>query len=605
MEPNKRIAIGFSVSAYSLLQRLEARGHVDLIGLSPGAASQLNISAEKLLIDKPKKIFQTFWGSGSTFIVVGAIGAVVRIIAPLIADKDNDPAILVLDSRAQNIIPLLGAHKAGAEAFACSLAQDLGGNFVPTGFSRTKEILPIDSFGEAWGWKRTGDKTDWNDFMIYLSQQNQIFVEQTAGSTIWNSSKGAVNTFFSSDNRINHGNCPVLNIGSAQVQTCSWHPPILWLGIGCEKNTSPALVERAFLEAFQSSCLAKEALAGMATIDIKSNETALKILQEKESLPLRLYSSQELLGIAVPNPSEAVQAEVGTPSVAEAASLLASGNKGVLKFEKHIYRAQENEKGAVTIAIAESQNSFAPQRGQLNLVGSGPGDISFLTNDARFALSRSVVWIGYNRYLDLLEPLRRFDQVRIDSPIKNETKRCRQALQLATEGMHVALISSGDSGIYGMAGLALDLWLAKSKSERPEFKVHPGISSLQMAAAKIGAPLMHDFCAISLSDCLTSWDEIEKRIQAASCSDFVIAFYNPRSRDRDWQLQKAFEILLENRPQNTPVVLARQLGRTEEQVEVHMLDSVTIDKVDMLTILLIGNSKSCFQDGYVFTPRGY
>ncbi len=573
--------------------------------MTPSAAANLELTSEGLLIDKPQKFFENFWTSGSIFIFVGAIGAVVRIIAPWITDKDNDPAVLVIDSKAKNIVPLLGGHKSGAEEFACALANDLGSNCVFTGFSRTNEILPLDCFGEAWGWKRRGDLNSWNSLMINLGKQKKIAVKQTAGTTIWQSSKGAFDTCISASDQIKHDNIPEMKIGSEKGGFCSWHPPTLWVGIGCERNTSPSLLERSLGEAFQSAGLAKEALAGIASIDIKANEIAIKTLQTKNSLPFRLYSSKELLQVAVPNPSAAVQAEVGTPSVAEASSLLACGKRGVLKFEKHIYRAQNNEQGAVTIAIAEGKDSFAPKRGELHLVGSGPGDISFLTNDARFALSRSVVWIGYKRYLDLIEPLRRFDQVRIDSPLTNERDRCQQALQLSMEGVRVSLISSGDSGIYGMAGLALELWLAKTKSERPQFKVHPGVSSLQMAAAKIGAPLMHDFCAISLSDCLTPWEEIEKRIKAASISDFVIAFYNPRSKDRNWQLQKAFEILLENRSKNTPVVFAKQLVRSKEQVEVHMLGNFPIDKVDMLTILLIGNSKSYFTDGYVCTPRGY
>ncbi len=605
MKPNNRIAIGFSTSAYTLLKRLKARGHVNFIGITPSTAEKLNLSSEKLIIEQPHKIFKRFWNSGSTLIVVGAIGAVVRIIAPLLKDKNSDPAVLVIDSNANNIIPLIGGHNAGSEDLACALADDLGSNFICTGSSRAQEILPVDSFGKCWGWKRSGDSKTWNDLMIYLGKQEKISFEQTSGTTFWKSSKGALNTFLTSNSNINNLNAPILKICSEEAQSCAWHPPTLWVGIGCEKNTSSQLLERALNEAFHSAGLAKESLAGIATIDIKSNELAILACQEKESLPLRFYNSQELSQIVVPNPSSVVKEEVGTPSVAEAACLLASGTEGVLKYEKHIYKAQKNEQGAVTIAIAQSQEPFAPSRGELHLVGSGPGDISFLTNDARFALSRSVVWVGYKLYLDLLEPLRRFDQVRIDSFISDERQRCQQALKLATQGMRVCLVSSGDSGIYGMAGLALELWLAKAKSERPEFKVHPGISSFQMAAAKIGAPLMNDFCAISLSDCLIPWEEIKKRIKAVSKSDFVVALYNPRSKDRNWQLRKALDVFLADRPASTPIVVARQLGRDEEQIEVHTLDSCPIDKVDMFTILLIGNTKSSFQEGYVLTPRGY
>ena len=160
-----------------------------------------------------------------------------------------------------------------------------------------------------------------------------------------------------------------------------------------------------------------------------------------------------------------------------------------------------------------------------------------LTSDSRQALTRCSAWIGYGPYLNYLESIRRHDQVRIDSELTFEKDRCQHALDLAKEGVKVALVSSGDSGIYGMAGLALDLWLNERIDSRPLFQVHPGISSFQMAAAKVGAPFMHDFCSISLSDLLTPWPQIEKRIKSAAIGDFVLAIFNPKSIKRDWQLK--------------------------------------------------------------------
>ncbi len=576
-----------------------------MIALTQGAASELDLTAEEVLVDNSYEIFNRFWSSTTTFLVVGAIGAVIRIIAPLLSGKDSDPSVLVIDGRGENIVPVLGGHKGGAEEFAAQLAQDIGGKAIFTGLSRTEKLLAIDSFGGAWGWRRTGKTSDWSDLMIRLSKGSGIMVNQTTGSELWNRSKGAAKACkFSNDESLLNSSS-LVHIGSNALWKCSWHPATLWLGIGCERYTSFNLVERAIKESLKEAGLAKEAVAGLATIVLKANEAAIRDFQRNESLSIRFYSAKELLAISVPNPSARVKTEIGTSSVAEAAAILASGSKGNLKYEKHIYRAQNDERGAVTIAIAESSEPFAPARGEIHLVGSGPGEPSFLTHDARFALARSSVWVGYDRYLDLLEPLRRFDQVRLDSPLTQERQRCSDALKLATEGIRVSLISSGESGIYGMAGLLLELWLKKPKLDRPAFQVHPGISSLQMAAAKIGAPLMHDFCAISLSDCLTSWAKIEKRIQFASMSDFVIAFYNPRSKDRNWQLKKAFDLILETRDASTPVIFARQLGRKEETVEVHSLGKFPVDRVDMLTLILVGNSTTFYQDGYVVTPRGY
>ena len=296
---------------------------------------------------------------------------------------------------------------------------------------------------------------------------------------------------------------------------------------------------------------------------------------------------------------------MGTASVSEAAALLAAGEGGVLLQPKRITHAAAGETGAVTVAIAEARDPVAPRRGELHLVGSGPGDPSLLSADARSALERCSAWVGYGLYLDLLEPMRRMDQVRVDGQLTKEWERCDQALALAQQGVKVALISSGDSGIYGMAGLALELWLQQPITDRPLFQVHPGISALQLAAARAGAPLMHDFCTVSLSDRLTPWAVIEKRLKAAAAGDFVVALYNPRSKGRDWQLEQAKGWLLEQRDGSTPVVLARQLGRAEEQLVLTTLEKLNPEDVDMLTVLLIGNSATYVRDGRMVTPRGY
>ena len=207
--------------------------------------------------------------------------------------------------------------------------------------------------------------------------------------------------------------------------------------------------------------------------------------------------------------------------------------------------------------------------------------------------------------LKYLDSIRRQDQVRIDSKLTFEKDRCQLALDLAKQGVKVGLISSGDSGIYGMAGLALELWLNERVDSRPLFHVHPGISSFQMAAAKLGAPFMHDFCSISLSDLLTPWNQIEKRIKSAAIGDFVLAIFNPKSIKRDWQLKKTVDLLLECRNPSTPVAIARQLGRPEESIEIHTLETLPFDRVDMLTILVIGNSQSVIKNNKFLTPRGY
>ncbi len=554
------------------------------------------------MVGLPKDILADHWRKSGLLIVIGAIGATTRLVAPLIKNKENDPAVLVIDAKGSQVVPLLGTHSAGAEELGMQLAEDLGGKVVLTGDAFTQDRLAIDSFGEAWGWKRTGKKILWNQLLYKQSQGIKAKLHQYSGTRLWQIAEAATDCFTKDSNLSDSSQ---LIIGPQDTKECSWHPATLWVGIGCERNTSKSLIERSLKDFLKDSSLSRDAIAGLASVDLKSDEPALLSLAKISSWPIRFFSVKELSEVKVPHPSLIVEAEIGTPSVAEAAALLGSGEGGTLLKSKKIYHAKNNELGAVTIAIAEALKPFAPSKGELHLVGSGPGDLSFLTNDARRGLSRSVVWVGYGLYLDLLEPLRRVDQVRIDSHLTLEQDRCIKAIELATQGIRVALISSGDCGIYGMGGLALELWLEKPINERPELIFHTGISAAQMLASRVGAPLMNDFCVVSLSDKLTPWNTIKDRLRGASLGDFVLALYNPKSKDRDWQLQYTIQLLLEYRSPDTPVAIARQLGRKDEKIQLKTLGTLPISEVDMLTVILIGNSHSLVRDNWMVTPRGY
>ena len=554
------------------------------------------------------ELLQSQWRNAQGFVVVGACGLVTRLIAPLLQDKNQDPAVVVVDPNGAFAIPLLGGHAAGAEALSQRVAALLGGQAVLTGSSGSKGRLALDAFGKNWGWRRSSSG-DWNALMQKAAaiqsttpENPTLRVQQTSGSKLWLSlSATAASDLIASEDSQGAD----LTIGIERGEGCRWHPPSLWLGLGCERGTSQELIARLVDQEFERLGLAPEAIAGMASIDRKSDEQAFLSLAKARGWFQQWLPAIALNAIAVPNPSDAVAAEMGTASVAEASALIAAGPGARLLLNKTIARAQPGEQGAATLAIASCAEQWAPQAGQLHLVGSGPGRLDLLTPDARRALAEATVWVGYGLYLDLLEPLRRPDQLRWDGRLTEERARCAQALELANQGLTVALVSSGDSGIYAMAGLALELWLTQSPDQRPSFEVHPGISALQLAAARAGAPLMHDFCTISLSDRLTPWDVIEKRLQAAAAGDFVVALYNPRSKGRDWQLARAQELLLAGRPGSTPVALARQLGRPEEHVSLHTLGEVPIEQVDMLTLVLVGNSTSRTQDGRMVTPRGY
>jgi cobalt-precorrin 5A hydrolase/precorrin-3B C17-methyltransferase len=245
------------------------------------------------------------------------------------------------------------------------------------------------------------------------------------------------------------------------------------------------------------------------------------------------------------------------------------------------------------------------------VIGTGPGDPVWRTPEVEAAVLRATDLVGYGLYLDLLGPLAD-GKARHGYELGEEEKRVRVALDLAAEGRDVALVCSGDPGIYAMATLVFELLERGGRADwhRIGVTVMPGVSALQAAAARAGAPLGHDFCTISLSDLLTPWDAIERRVKAAAEGDFVIAFYNPVSQRRTRQLAAAVEILRGHRPDDTPVILARNLGRDGEIVTVVDLCALTPDMVDMLTVVLVGSSETrrvARSDGgaWVYTPRGY
>ncbi len=247
------------------------------------------------------------------------------------------------------------------------------------------------------------------------------------------------------------------------------------------------------------------------------------------------------------------------------------------------------------------------KRGKLFLVGLGPGSLDHLTPAAKEALRQSDSIVGYRAYLDLVQPLVQGKKL-VASELGQEMERAAKAIDLALAGHRVALVSSGDAGIYGMAGPTFQALEDRGwDGQEPELEIVPGVSAVQAAAALLGAPLMQDFCAISLSDLLTPWSTISLRLEAAARGDFVIALYNPRSRDRNWQLLEAGRILLEHRSGETPVGIVRSAYREGQRITMTNLQGLkdTSHVVDMVSVVIVGNSSTSLAHGFMVTPRGY
>lgn len=240
---------------------------------------------------------------------------------------------------------------------------------------------------------------------------------------------------------------------------------------------------------------------------------------------------------------------------------------------------------------------------KLYIIGIGPGAIEQMTLRARQAIGECEVIIGYKTYVRLIESLAAGKEV-ISLGMTEEMKRARKAVELALEGKVVGLVSSGDAGVYGMAGLALEA-LKERQADAVAVEIVPGVPALCAAASLLGAPLGHDFAAISLSDLLTEWETIEKRIMAAAESDFIIVLYNPRSGKRTWQLERAREIVLGHRPSTTPVGLVTSAYREGEKVVLTDLERMLSHEAGMLTTVIIGNLSTYVHGNKLITPRGY
>lgn len=244
------------------------------------------------------------------------------------------------------------------------------------------------------------------------------------------------------------------------------------------------------------------------------------------------------------------------------------------------------------------------QTGKIIIAGIGPGSIEDITPAVLEAVKISNVIVGYKYYFQFINAIITPDTLCIDSGMKKEKERAEEAFTHAEKGKIVCVISSGDSGIYGMAPLIFEM--KKEKQSSVDVEVLPGISAFQKAAALLGAPIGHDFCIISLSDLMTPWEKIEKRISAAASADFVTAVYNPKSTGRYWQLYRLVELFLKERSPQTPVGYVRQAGREEQEIKVTTLGEFDPEEIDMFTIIIIGNSQSyLFEGNRIITPRGY
>ena len=539
------------------------------------------------------------FAAGVPIIGVCASGILIRGVAPLLADKRAEPPVLSVSDDGTVVIPLLGGHR-GANKLATEIATALGSVAAVTTAGDVALGVALDEPPAGW---RLVNRDDARGAMATLLAGRGADVPAEA-HWLADLPKGA-------GLRISATTARLDTLGPDHLQ---FAPQQITLGVGCARNCPPeelaALVEEVLAEAD----IAPAAIHSINSIGLKADEPAINALARTYDIPLRLFDA-ETLDAETPrlaNPSDVVFAEVGTHGVAEAAALAQAGEGGTLFVTK---RKTKNATCALARVDAPITELRGLARGRLSVVGIGPGQAAWRTPEVSRLVSEAEELVGYGLYIDLLGPLA-IGKERSGFPLGGEEDRCRYALEQAGKGKNVALVCSGDAGIYAMGALVFELldrgpdqMGVSDAARRVDVICSPGVSALQGAAARAGAPLGHDFCAISLSDLLTPRADIIKRLHAAAEGDFVIAFYNPVSMRRRTLLAEARDILLQHRPADTPVMLASSLGRPEEHIRYRRLADLQVDEVDMLTVVLIGSSNSRLaalgEGPRMYTPRGY
>ncbi|MFE1298188.1 precorrin-3B C(17)-methyltransferase [Streptomyces sp. NPDC058731] len=506
-----------------------------------------------------------------------ATGAVVRLVAPLLGDKASDPGVVCVDEGGRFAVPVLGGHGGGANDLAAEVGEVLGAVPVVTTATDAVGLAGLDTLGLP------------VEGAVAAVSRALLDGEPVAleAEVAWPlpplpvAEQGGAYTIRVTDRAVAAGEREVL-----------LRPPTLVVGVGASKGAPVdevlTLVEGALAEAG----LSVRSLAELATVDAKAGEPGIVGAAERLGVPLVTYPAEELAAVEVPNPSDAPLAAVGTPSVAEAAALARGGELLVPK--------RKSERADGSPAMATCAVVRRPGRGRLAVVGLGPGARDLLTPRAKAELRRASVLVGLDQYVDQIRDLLRPGTRVLESGLGAEEERARTAVAEARRGQAVALIGSGDAGVYAMASPAL----AEASDDIDVIGV-PGVTAALAAGAILGAPLGHDHVSISLSDLHTPWEVIERRVRAAAEADLVVTFYNPRSRGRDWQLPKALAILAEHREPATPVGVVRNASRPDESSRVTTLGGLDPATVDMMTVVTVGNTATRTIAGRMVTPRGY
>lgn len=538
--------------------------------------------------------------AGDTLICIMATGIVFRVLAPYLKSKQSDPAIIVLDEDGRHVIPLLGGHAAGANDLAREIAEFLGTKAAITTSSDVQGLVAPDVVAGKLD-LQVADHVSLRKVTALVVDGKPVCIEAPCdpgidgygwvapGASLEGCEGRLLVTHLAA-----HGQDED-NTNAGGITTARLIPRTVAVGAGCKRGETAAQITSAIEEACAQAGIDPRAVGALASVDAKRDEPGLREAAGRLGLLLRFYGAAELSALKRPG-SSFVEEAVGTPAVAEPAALLAAGEDAELALSKTKF-------GPVTISLAVAGRQLeapAPEKsgGMVMVIGTGAGTAAMLTAGAAEAIEAADTVFGYRTYIRQLEKIFP-DKKYVAGSMGAETERCRQALDLAAAGEKVAMVSSGDPGVYGMAGPLLEM------ANGIPVSVIPGVTAAQLAAARLGAPLMNDYVTLSLSDLLTPREEVLRRAEAAAASDLVICLYNPTSRKRQPLFEEVCALLTAIRPVTTPVGWVRDAGGPEEEAAIIELGELAGQQIDMRTIVVVGNSRTEVINDRLVTRRGY
>ena len=545
------------------------------------------------------------WAQFDAHIFIGATGIPFRKAAPLLRDKNIDPAVLACPESGSHVIALTSGHFGGTNRLARRIARITGGQAV---IGSPADVNSLPAFDEAAAQEharilnpeavRALNAALLDGSPIAFCGTRAVFERHFA-------STGQV-AFFENPQDVTCGHAVLWdseNTLPEEVLYLDVSSRAFVLGVGCRRGVKPQelrLVAERYLSEFG---LNAENIAGIATCTVKEDEPAILGLGEAWQVPVAFHSAEELDAVPVSAPSEKVREKVGTASVCEAACLLSAGYGSIP--QPALY-APKSAFGDVTLALARLPHLPVPKSGQGEIVvaGLGSGAPGHITPDVDTALRRCDTVAGYSHYVDFIRD-RIAGKPVIQNGMKGEVERCLSALEAALAGQNVCMVCSGDPGILAMAGLLYELRTREPRFRDIPIRVLPGITAATIAASSLGAPLQNGFSLVSLSDLLVSADEVRRNIRSVAQSLLPVALYNPAGRKRRDLLEETLAVFREHRGEDVLCAYVKNAGREQETKWLGKLSEFPAAEVDMSTLIIIGGPRTRLDSGVLYEPRGY